>query len=229
MFTFDPFFIQRSTIATKRRETLSLFSHTCSSSSDLRLFTLLLFSSVGATGAVGLEVVKCLHARQAVFGGSPPDLYASPRSAGKVLETPYGGLTITAFDLEAVNAKKYSFVFLAVSGGFSLANAIPLTNGGATYVIDNSSAYRYDDSVPLIVPEINMSAVSALNSKLIANPNCTTAIAAMALHPIHVKYGIKTLIVSSYQVRFRESLPEGTRPLRLPCPFPSASLSLSEK
>jgi len=135
---------------------------------------------------------------QDVFGATPPSLFASARSAGKVVATPYGDLTIEEFSEETVNERDFTFVFLAVSGSFSLTHAIPLTNNNKTYVIDNSSAYRYDDSVPLVVPEINLSAIKSSN-KLIANPNCTTAIAAMALYPIHVEYGIKTLIISSYQ------------------------------
>jgi aspartate-semialdehyde dehydrogenase len=144
-----------------------------------------------------MEIVKCLHARSDVFP-VPPRLFASARSAGKTLPGPYGDLTIEEFVLDTVNAAKFQFVFLAVSGTFSETNAAALTNGGQTYVIDNSSAFRYDDAVPLVVPEINLDAIKPGNM-LIANPNCTTAIAAMALHPIFVKFGIKTLIVSSYQ------------------------------
>ncbi|GMH87119.1 hypothetical protein TrST_g9995 [Triparma strigata] len=157
---------------------------------------------VGCTGAVGIELVKCCHARKSVFGDAPPDLYASARSAGKTLDTPYGPLTVVEFNVETLKAKAYDFIFLAVSGGFSLENAIPLTtnaSGTPTYVIDNSSAYRYHDEVPLVVPEINFDSIAALDSKLIANPNCTTAIAAMALYPIHQEFKLKKLIVSTYQ------------------------------
>ncbi|GMH61471.1 hypothetical protein TrLO_g13371 [Triparma laevis f. longispina] len=157
---------------------------------------------VGCTGAVGIELVKCCHARLSVFGTESPDLYASPRSAGKVLDTPYGPLTVIEFNIETLKSKSYDFIFLAVSGDFSLKNAIPLTtnvNGTDTYVIDNSSAYRYHSDVPLVVPEINFDSIAQMNSKLIANPNCTTAIAAMALYPIHQQFKIKKLIVSTYQ------------------------------
>ena len=157
---------------------------------------------IGATGAVGVEIVKCCYERRAVFGDAPPELYASVRSAGKTMEGPYGPLIISEFTLDTVKSKSYDFVFLAVSGSFSLENAIPLTtnaSGTTTYVIDNSSAYRYHAEVPLVVPEINFSAIAALDSKLIANPNCTTAIAAMALYPIHQQFVIKKLIVSTYQ------------------------------
>jgi N-acetyl-gamma-glutamylphosphate reductase len=99
----------------------------------------------------------------------------------------YGDLTIAAFDVDLVNSSSYDYIFLAVSGSFSLEWAEKLTNGGKTVVIDNSSAFRYHDSIPLVVPEINLAAIGP-DDKLIANPNCTTAIAAMALHPIHAKY-----------------------------------------
>ncbi|GMH64847.1 hypothetical protein TrRE_jg8086 [Triparma retinervis] len=153
---------------------------------------------VGATGAVGIELVKCCHARKAVFGDAPPALFASARSAGKVLEGPYGPLTISEFTLEAVQGK-FDYVFLAVSGSFSEQFAPSLASSGC-WVIDNSSAFRYHDTVPLVVPEINFSAIKAIGGKLIANPNCTTAIAAMALWPIHQAHGgIKRMIVSTYQ------------------------------
>ncbi|GMI25938.1 hypothetical protein TeGR_g10882 [Tetraparma gracilis] len=171
---------------------------------------------IGATGAVGMEVAKCMHSRQSTFGPTAPALYASPRSAGKVMSTLYGDLTIAAFDVDLVNSSSYDYIFLAVSGSFSLEWAEKLTNGGKTVVIDNSSAFRYHDSIPLVVPEINLAAIGP-DDKLIANPNCTTAIAAMALHPIHAKYTIETLIVSSYQATSgagepgMQELLEGTR------------------
>uniref|UniRef100_A0A7S2QV06 aspartate-semialdehyde dehydrogenase n=1 Tax=Triparma pacifica TaxID=91992 RepID=A0A7S2QV06_9STRA len=153
---------------------------------------------VGATGAVGIELVACCHQNISVLGDSPPRLFASARSKGKEIEGPYGKLVIEEFKVEDVKGK-FDFVFLAVSGSFSEQFAQELAEGGS-YVIDNSSAFRYHPTVPLVVPEINFSSISSLNSKLIANPNCTTAIAAMALWPVHKKFGgIKKLIVSTYQ------------------------------
>lgn len=87
---------------------------------------------------------------------------------------------------------------LAVGGDFSLEWAERLSEAGVL-VIDNSSAFRYKDGVPLVVPEINIAAAKKGNKKLIANPNCTTAIALMALWPIHQKYTIKKAIISTYQ------------------------------
>lgn len=148
---------------------------------------------VGATGAVGREMVSVLHARN--FPVSELGLFASERSAGKVMETPYGALTLQAFDRDVV--KGYDVVLLAVSGDFAKAHAKALTEGGAL-VIDNSSAFRYDDDIPLIVPEINAHAFNG-SSRLVANPNCTTAIAVVALGPLHKAFGLKKVIVSTYQ------------------------------
>lgn len=89
-------------------------------------------------------------------------------------------------------------MFLAVSGEFALEEAPKIVAEDGPFVIDNSSAFRYMNDIPLIVPEINGSQLSR-QSKLIANPNCTTAIAAVALWPLHKKYKIKKMVVSTYQ------------------------------
>eukprot|EP00904_Undaria_pinnatifida_P001079 jgi/Undpi1/10972/HiC_scaffold_30.g13273.m1 len=148
---------------------------------------------VGATGAVGEEIVGCLEKRG--FSVSELKLFASARSAGKVKSTPMGDVTIEEFSLES--ARECDYVFLAVGGDFSLEYAQKLTEGSGPIVIDNSSAWRMDPDVPLVIPEINMEACKG--KKLIANPNCTTAIALMALNPIHKAFGIKKCIVSTYQ------------------------------
>ena len=134
---------------------------------------------VGATGAVGLEVISCLHRRSFPLpkkaNGSLADmslrLFASPRSAGKVISTPFGDITVEAFSVDA--ARECRFIFLAVSGDFALEHARAITATGSTIVIDNSSAFRYMDDIPLVVPEINAHALKG--ASLIANPNCTTA------------------------------------------------------
>ena len=123
-------------------------------------------------------------------------LFASARSAGKTVTSSYGELVIEEFSVE--RAREMDIVFLAVSGTFSLEHArqIALMPGGAV-VIDNSSALRLAPDVPLIVPEIN--GHQAWEKTLIANPNCTTAIAAMALWPLHCHFGLKKIIMSTYQ------------------------------
>jgi aspartate-semialdehyde dehydrogenase len=148
---------------------------------------------VGATGAVGEEIVKVLGNRQ--FPVSELHLYASARSAGKSVATPFGSVTIEEFELG--KARGLDVIFLAVGGDFSLEYAHKLSEGDGPVVIDNSSAFRMDPTVPLVVPEINQK--TAKGKKLIANPNCTTAIGLMALFPLHVAYGIKKVIMSTYQ------------------------------
>lgn len=86
-----------------------------------------------------------------------------------------------------------------MSGTFALEYAPQIAKDDGPYVIDNSSAFRYDDDIPLVVPEINASAIKA-KDRLIANPNCTTAIAVMALYPLHQRYGIRRIVCSTYQV-----------------------------
>lgn len=147
---------------------------------------------VGATGAVGKEMVLCLHDRK--FPLNTLRLFASQRSAGKRVDTPYGEKEIELFSPE--KAAQCDIVLMAVSGSFSQEFAPQIAEKGAI-VIDNSSAFRYNDDIPLVVPEVN--ADMAKGAKLIANPNCTTAILAVALWPLHKSYGVKKCIVSTYQ------------------------------
>jgi aspartate-semialdehyde dehydrogenase len=146
---------------------------------------------IGATGAVGVEMINVLKDRN--FPVGELTLFASERSAGKAVDTAFGEKTIELFSVEAT--KKCDFVFMAVSGDFSKEYAQQIAENAV--VIDNSSAWRMDDSVPLVVPEIN--GELAKGAKLLANPNCTTAIAAVALWPLHKAFGLKKVIVSTYQ------------------------------
>jgi hypothetical protein len=227
---------------------------------------------VGCTGAVGIEMMTCLHKR--AFPMSELVLFASARSAGKVLSTPFGELTVRLFSQEA--AREMDIVLMAVSGDFAKEHGPAIAAEGGAVVIDNSSAWRMDPNVPLVIPEINGEPVSqsvkkevgqwepewepewepatrsrtarvlvrwpaagswprrahccpylhpppftnppiyqpplrppstpptpppdgprALaasaigDARLIANPNCTTAIAAMALWPLHQKFTVR--------------------------------------
>jgi len=148
---------------------------------------------VGASGAVGQEMLKCLEDR--CFPTDRVRLFAK-RAAGTVVKSSFGNITIEPFSVEA--AQECEIVLMAVSGGFS-EEFSPQIRGGPkhTAVIDNSSAFRYKDEVPLVVPEINGGKNS--EATLIANPNCTTAIGAMALWPLHQKYKLKKVIMSTYQ------------------------------
>jgi aspartate-semialdehyde dehydrogenase len=147
---------------------------------------------LGATGMVGREVIKVLADRE--FPVERLRVYASERSVGKEMETKWGTLVVE--NAEECDYSELDIAFFAISGGWSKANAQKATEAGCV-VIDNSSAFRYDDSIPLIIPEINPDAIG--DAKLIANPNCTTAIAAIPLFQIYKKYGLKKVIVSTYQ------------------------------
>mmetsp|Transcript_84164 Transcript_84164/g.246880 ORF Transcript_84164/g.246880 Transcript_84164/m.246880 type:complete len:427 (-) Transcript_84164:314-1594(-) len=148
---------------------------------------------VGCSGAVGKEMLKCLEERS--FPTKAVRLFAK-RAAGTKVDTKFGEITVEEFSLEA--AQECDIVLMAVSGGFSEEYSPQIAGGPKnTAVIDNSSAFRYKDDVPLIVPEINGGEQST--APLIANPNCTTAIGAMALWPLHQKFKLKKVLMSTYQ------------------------------
>ena len=108
---------------------------------------------VGATGAVGTEMVNVLPRRN--FPVKTLKLFASKRSAGKKKVTPYGEITIEEFAVE--KAREMDIVFLAVSGSFALEYARKICENDGPIVIDNSSAFRYDPDVSLVIPEVNPS------------------------------------------------------------------------
>ncbi|MFC6617468.1 aspartate-semialdehyde dehydrogenase [Deinococcus radiophilus] len=147
---------------------------------------------VGATGAVGHELMKVLEGSRLPI--DELQLYASPRSAGKQMDFRGETLTIQAMPKGAIPAD----VILASAGGSISLEMAPKWVEGGSVVIDNSSAFRYDPQVPLVVPEVNGEA-ALKHQGIIANPNCTTAIAAVAVYPIYQKYGLKRMIVSTYQ------------------------------
>ena len=147
---------------------------------------------IGATGAVGKELVEVLGKRR--FPVTELKLFASTRSAGTKQKTPWGEVAIEAFSLEA--ARRLDLALLAVSGDFTRAHARALAAEGVA-VVDNSSALRLDADVPVVVPEVNAAAIG--DNRLIANPNCTTAILVVALEPLRQAFGLKRVIVSSYQ------------------------------
>jgi aspartate-semialdehyde dehydrogenase len=147
----------------------------------------------GATGAVGVEMMKVLERRK--FPVSKLTLLASARSAGREMR----------FDGDAVKVQELgpgSFTGVDValfSAGSSISKQFaPFAVQAGAVVIDNSSAFRMDEKVPLVVPEINGRDVRA-NSGIVANPNCTTAITVMALYPLHQAFGVKRIFAASYQ------------------------------
>lgn len=148
---------------------------------------------VGATGLVGTKMLQVLAERNFPVTELIP--VASERSIGKEIEfkgKPYKVVSMT----DAISAKPAVAIFSA-GGSTSLEWAPKFAEAGIT-VIDNSSAWRMDPAKPLIVPEINADILTA-NDKIIANPNCSTIQMVVALNPLHKKYGIKRIVVSTYQ------------------------------
>jgi aspartate-semialdehyde dehydrogenase len=148
---------------------------------------------VGATGAVGIEMIKTLEKRK--FPVGKLTLLASARSAGKKLF--YKGQGIAVKELGKDAFKGIDIALFSAGGGISREFA-PLAAKAGCVVIDNSSAFRMDPDVPLVIPEINPSDVK-LHKGIIANPNCTTAVTLMALYPLHRAFGVTRLFASSYQ------------------------------
>lgn len=148
---------------------------------------------VGATGAVGIEMMRVLERRD--YPIASLRLLASPRSSGKSLE--FRGEKISVEPLGEKSFEGIDIALFSAGGGISRDYAPTAVKSGAV-VIDNSSAFRMDPKVPLVVPEINASDV-AMHSGILANPNCTTAISLMALYPLHQAFGLKRVIASSYQ------------------------------
>ncbi len=148
---------------------------------------------VGATGAVGVELMRCLEKRWFPLSGLR--LIASPRSAGKSL-----GFAGVAFPVEALAPSSFERIDIALfSAGSGLAREwAPRAVAAGAIVIDNSSAFRMDADVPLVVPEINSQTIRH-HGGIIANPNCVAIVAAMALWPIHRRNPIRRLIMSTYQ------------------------------
>ncbi|EER02470.1 Aspartate-semialdehyde dehydrogenase, putative [Perkinsus marinus ATCC 50983] len=182
---------------------------------------------VGATGAVGKCMIQCLA--DVHIPVKRLALYASKRSAGTTITTSWGDVEVQEFSLSTVIQEAFTVALLAVSGTFAQEVAPKLAEAGIV-VVDNSSAFRYDNSVPLVIPEINPQAMRG-TSMLIANPNCTTAIAAMVLWPLHKAFQIRRIIMSTYQAASGggdAALEEletqlcdyGTRPLKTPTVFP---------
>ncbi len=147
---------------------------------------------VGATGLVGREILKVLEEQDFPVTELIP--VASERSVGILI--PFRGKDYKVVSMAEGISKAPDFALFSAGGGTSKQFAKQFTAVGTT-VIDNSSAWRMDPEVPLIVPEVNAHAVG--NSKLIANPNCSTIQMVVALAPLHRRYGIDRLVISTYQ------------------------------
>jgi len=147
----------------------------------------------GATGAVGVEFLRCLEERN--FPISELRLLASVRSRGKTM--PFRGREIVVEELTENSFHDIDVAFFSAGGSISKQFG-PLAAKAGAVVVDNSSAFRMDPSVPLVIPEINPEALARHNG-IIANPNCSTIIGIVPLWPIHRKNRIRRLIASTYQ------------------------------
>lgn len=148
---------------------------------------------VGATGAVGQELLRLLHERK--FPMAALRLYASARSAGKVLAC--AGHTYTVEEAKPGAFAGVDVAFFAAGGSTTRALAPDAVKDGCL-VIDKSSHYRMDPEVPLVIPEINPEGLRR-HKGIIANPNCSTAVTLMALWPLHKAFGLKRYFASTYQ------------------------------
>ena len=148
---------------------------------------------VGATGAVGIEMLHVMERRK--FPAASVKLLASARSAGKTHR--FRGQEIAAQTLGINSFEDIDLAFFSAGAAISREFAPIAVQSGAV-VIDNSSAFRTQENVPLVIPEINAGDV-ARHEGIIANPNCTTAITLMALYPLHRKFRVKRIFASSYQ------------------------------
>jgi aspartate-semialdehyde dehydrogenase len=148
---------------------------------------------VGATGAVGVEFVGCIEKRNFPVGRLVP--LASARSAGKTME--FRGQTVV---IEELTEKSFEGVDIALfSAGATISKKFaPLAVKAGAVVVDNSSAFRMDAGIPLVIPEINAKRI-AEHKGIIANPNCATITALVPLWPIHRVNRIKRLIIATYQ------------------------------
>lgn len=148
---------------------------------------------IGATGAVGAEMIRTLEQRQ--FPVGKLTLLASARSVGKSLH--FRGESVPISELTAESFQGIDLALFSAGGSISREFGPAAVRSGCV-VVDNSSYFRMDPTVPLVIPEINP-ADALRHQGIIANPNCTTAITLMALYPLHRAFGVTRLVASSYQ------------------------------
>ena len=149
----------------------------------------------GATGAVGNQMIRCLEEMN--FPVNSVTFLASSRSVGRQLR--FKGDLVEVKELKEDSFKGIDIALFSAGGGTSQRFA-PLAAKDGCVVVDNSSAWRMDPKVPLVVPEVNSHAIAQYAEKgIIANPNCSTIQMVVVLNPIHKKYGIKRIVVSTYQ------------------------------
>ena len=148
---------------------------------------------VGVTGAVGQEILRVLERRKFPVSELVP--LASERSAGTEVE--FAGKKVKVWKLEAASFAGVEVAFFS-AGATRSREFIPIARKAGAVVVDNSSAFRMNPEVPLVVPEVNGELLDA-KPKLIANPNCSAAILAVALAPLHQLAGLESVVVATYQ------------------------------
>jgi aspartate-semialdehyde dehydrogenase len=149
---------------------------------------------LGATGQVGGVMLAVLAERQ--FPVDELRLFASSRSAGRRL--PWDGTEIEVEDADTADYRGLDLVLMSAGGATSGRLAPRIADSGVV-VVDNSSAWRMDPEVPLVVPEVNEHALDAIPRNIVANPNCTTMVAMPVLKPLDREAGLRAMIVSTYQ------------------------------
>jgi aspartate-semialdehyde dehydrogenase len=149
---------------------------------------------VGATGEVGRMMITCLE--EFALPLETLDLYASSRSAGSTLYFNDRAITVQALTEDSLR-QHYDYVLFSAGAGVALGFA-PIASESGAVVIDNSSAFRREESIPLIVPEINGSLIDEYKG-IIANPNCTTIQMVLPLAVLNTLFGLKKVVVSTYQ------------------------------
>jgi aspartate-semialdehyde dehydrogenase len=174
---------------------------------------------MGATGAVGLEFLKVLGQRK--FPIASLKLLASARSVGKTL-----GFTGEQLPVEELTENSFNGIdlVLASAGGGISKKFAPIAVAAGAVVVDNTSAFRVDDSVPLVVPEVNPQDIKK-HKGIIANPNCSTIIMNVPVWPLHKVNPVRRLVISTYQAasgagaKAMEELQEGARAMLAGRPF----------
>ncbi|WP_437376552.1 aspartate-semialdehyde dehydrogenase [Inquilinus limosus] len=148
---------------------------------------------VGATGAVGIELLRCLEARR--FPAAEVRLLASARSAGRRI--PFRGRDLVVEELTEGSFAGVDIALFSAGSGISRRYAQAAVDAGAV-VVDNSSAFRMQPEVPLVVPEVNAAALAG-HAGIIANPNCVAAIMTVALAPLHRAHPLRRVTAATYQ------------------------------
>ena len=183
---------------------------------------------VGATGAVGAEFFRVLERRN--FPAASVRALASGKSAGKKVQ--FRNQSIAVEELNENSFDKIDIAFFSAGGEIS-RKFVPIARKAGAIVIDNSSVFRMEPDVPLVIPEINGQDVKQ-HRGVIANPNCTTAVALMAIYPLHRAFGVRRVFAASYQAvsgSGQRAINELTRQVEESCsrsPLGDAGASQSE-